>query len=105
MRAPTRFDAPSDRRQYRRHRLRAGNFPRRAGERTQRRQDRDRLERLYRDDPGTISLRRLEMSRATSTGRQPGRRRPAEVQRAREQEGGSDEDNAKLRSADHAGEG
>lgn len=65
------------------------------------RQDRDRLERLYREDPGTISLRRLEMSRA---GLEEAISRvaaaEAEVQRAREQEGGSDEDNAKLRSAD-----
>ena len=28
-------------------------------------QDRERLERLYREDPGTISLRRLEVSRAS----------------------------------------
>jgi multidrug resistance efflux pump len=65
------------------------------------RQDRDRLERLYREDPGTISLRRLEMSRA---GLEEAISRvaaaEAEVQRAREQEGGSDDDNAKLRSAD-----
>ena len=64
------------------------------------RQDRDRLERLYKEDSGTISIRRLEVSRATlqqaiaqvSAAR-------AEVQRARELEGGSDEDNAKLRAA------
>ncbi|MBO3276861.1 HlyD family secretion protein [Pseudomonas schmalbachii] len=64
------------------------------------RQDRDRLERLYREDPGTISLRRLEVSRATlvqATSQVAAA--IAEVQRAREQEGGSGEDNAKLRSA------
>jgi multidrug resistance efflux pump len=65
------------------------------------RQDRDRLERLYRDDPGAISLRRLEMSRA---GLEQAVNQvavaEAEVERAREQEGGSSEDNAKLRSAD-----
>ncbi|CAE6931302.1 MAG: hemolysin D [Pseudomonadaceae bacterium] len=64
------------------------------------RQDRDRLERLYREDAGTISLRRLEISRATleqSTSQVAAAR--AEVQRAREQEGGSGDDNAKLRSA------
>ncbi len=64
------------------------------------RQDRDRLERLYREDQGTISLRRLEISRATfqqATSQTAAAR--AEVQRAREQEGGSGEDNAKLRSA------
>ena len=66
----------------------------------QARQDRDRLERLYHDDPGTISLRRLEISRATfqeSVSKVAAAE--AEVQRAREQEGGSDEDNAQLRSA------
>ncbi|GAB3396382.1 HlyD family secretion protein [Azotobacter armeniacus] len=64
------------------------------------RQDRDRLERLYREDPGTISLRRLEISRASfaqATSQVAAAR--AEVQRAREQEGGSGEDNARLRSA------
>jgi multidrug resistance efflux pump len=64
------------------------------------RQDRDRLERLYREDKGTISLRRLEISRASfeQASSQVAASR-AEVQRAREQEGGSGEDNAKLRSA------
>jgi len=64
------------------------------------RQDRDRLERLYAEDPGTISLRRLEISRANfvQASSQVAAAR-AEVQRAREQEGGSGEDNAKLRSA------
>ena len=64
------------------------------------RQDRDRLERLYREDSGTISIRRLEVSRATlqqATAQVAAAR--AEVQRARELEGGSDEDNAKLRGA------
>ncbi|SDI18851.1 Multidrug resistance efflux pump [Pseudomonas benzenivorans] len=63
-------------------------------------QDRERLERLYREDPGTISLRRLEVSRAThvqSISQVAAAR--AEVQRAREQQGGSDEQNALLRSA------
>lgn len=64
------------------------------------RQDSTRLERLYREDPGTISLRRLEIARANLTQAisQVAAAR-AEVQRAREQEGGSEEDNAKLRSA------
>lgn len=63
-------------------------------------QDRARLERLYRDDPGTISLRRLEISRANQAkaSSQVAAAR-AEVQRARETEGGSGEDNARLRSA------
>jgi multidrug resistance efflux pump len=64
------------------------------------RQDSERLERLYREDTGTISLRRLELARASleqATSQVAAAR--AEVQRAREQEGGSEEDNAKLRSA------
>ncbi|MBD2839805.1 HlyD family secretion protein [Pseudomonas sp. JM0905a] len=64
------------------------------------RQDSDRLERLYREDPGTISVRRLEVARATleqSTSQVVAAR--AEVQRAREQQGGSEEENAQLRSA------
>jgi multidrug resistance efflux pump len=64
------------------------------------RQDRDRLERLYREDKGTISLRRLEVSRAKliqASSRVAAAQ--AEVQRARENEGGSGEDNARLRSA------
>lgn len=64
------------------------------------RQDSNRLERLYREDPGTISLRRLEVARASlATAVSQVAAARAEVQRAREQEGGSDDDNAKLRSA------
>jgi multidrug resistance efflux pump len=64
------------------------------------RQDSTRLERLYREDRGTISLRRLEIARANlaQAVSQVAAAR-AEVQRAREQEGGSEDDNAKLRSA------
>ena len=64
------------------------------------RQDSERLERLYQEDPGTISLRRLEVARATleQAVSQVAAAR-AEVQRAREQQGGSEDDNAKLRSA------
>ncbi|WAG78059.1 HlyD family secretion protein [Metapseudomonas furukawaii] len=64
------------------------------------RQDSDRLERLYREDPGTLSVRRLEVARATleqSISQVSAAR--AEVQRAREQQGGSEEENAQLRSA------
>ncbi|VVO42513.1 HlyD family secretion protein [Pseudomonas fluorescens] len=64
------------------------------------RQDNQRLEGLYREDPGTISVRLLEVSRSTreqAISKVAAAR--AEVQRAREQEGGSDEDNATLRSA------
>lgn len=64
------------------------------------RQDSQRLGRLYREDPGTISLRRLEISRAEleqSISQVAAAR--AEVQRAREQQGGNEEENAQLRSA------
>ncbi|CAG9185469.1 p-hydroxybenzoic acid efflux pump subunit AaeA [Cupriavidus laharis] len=64
------------------------------------RQDSERLERLYSEDPGTVSLRRLEVARAThtqATSQVDAAR--AEVERAREQQGGSEEDNAKMRSA------
>ncbi|WP_137807777.1 HlyD family secretion protein [Pseudomonas sp. G(2018)] len=64
------------------------------------RQDNQRLEGLYREDPGTISVRLLEVSRANheaAVSKVAAAR--AEVQRAREQEGGSEEDNALLRSA------
>ncbi|MNQ27000.1 HlyD family secretion protein [Pseudomonas sp. Irchel s3a18] len=63
-------------------------------------QDNQRLEGLYRQDPGTISVRLLEVSRANreQAVSQVAAAR-AEVQRARETEGGSDEDNAMLRSA------
>ncbi|MGE8186121.1 HlyD family secretion protein [Pseudomonas sp. NPDC086278] len=64
------------------------------------RQDNQRLEGLYREDPGTISVRLLEVSRANreQAVSQVAAAR-AEVQRAREQEGGSEEDNALMRSA------
>ena len=64
------------------------------------RQDNQRLEGLYREDRGTISVRLLEVSRANHAQAvsQVAAAR-AEVQRAREQEGGSDQDNALLRSA------
>ncbi|MHC8318942.1 HlyD family secretion protein [Pseudomonas sp. LB3P31] len=64
------------------------------------RQDNQRLEGLYRDDPGTISVRLLEVSRANREQAlsQVAAAR-AEVQRAREQEGGSEAENATLRSA------
>ncbi|MBT2339867.1 MULTISPECIES: HlyD family secretion protein [Pseudomonas] len=64
------------------------------------RQDNQRLEGLYRADPGTISVRVLEISRATREQAisQVAAAR-AEVQRAQEQEGGADENNALLRSA------
>ncbi|HVE07038.1 MAG TPA: HlyD family secretion protein [Paraburkholderia sp.] len=64
------------------------------------RQDSERLERLYREDEGTVSLRRLEVARASHEQAQSQvAAAQAEVVRAREQQGGSDTDNAQLRSA------
>ncbi|MDH1011918.1 HlyD family secretion protein [Pseudomonas nicosulfuronedens] len=64
------------------------------------RQDAERLQRLYQEDPGTVSVRRLESAQATreQAASQVAAAR-AEVERAREQQGGHDEDNAQLRSA------
>ncbi|AYF90351.1 HlyD family secretion protein [Pseudomonas sp. JS3066] len=64
------------------------------------RQDSERLERLYQQDPGTLSVRRLEGARASREQAisQVAAAR-AEVQRAREQQGGSEAENAQLRSA------
>jgi multidrug resistance efflux pump len=64
------------------------------------RQDSDRLERLYREDEGTVSLRRLEVARATHEQAQSQvAAARAEVERAREQQGGNEAENAQLRSA------
>ena len=64
------------------------------------RQDSERLERLYRDDEGTVSLRRLEVARATHEQAQSQvAAARAEVERAREQQGGNGEQNAQLRAA------
>ena len=67
---------------------------------TKARQENQRLEGLYREDPGTISVRVLEMSRTTRDAAvsQTAAAR-AEVQRAKETEGGGEDVNAKLRSA------
>jgi multidrug resistance efflux pump len=64
------------------------------------RQDSERLERLYAEDSGTVSLRRLEVARATheQAVSQVAAAR-AEVERAREQQGGGNAENAQLRSA------
>jgi multidrug resistance efflux pump len=64
-------------------------------------QDLTRLERLYTEDPGTISVRRLEISRAT-LGQAQAQVAAAEanIQQAIEQKGGDDDnDNAILKSA------
>jgi multidrug resistance efflux pump len=63
-------------------------------------QDIARLERLYEEDPGAISVRRLEISRASlEQATSQVAAAMAEVRRAVEEEGGNTLDNAKLRSA------
>jgi multidrug resistance efflux pump len=64
-------------------------------------QDYRRLERLHREDPGTISVRRLEISRASlDQARARVSAREADIQRAIEQKGGDDDvNNAILKSA------
>lgn len=64
------------------------------------RQDSDRLQRLYQEDSGTVSVRRLESARASrdqAISQAVAAR--AEVARAREQQGGHASENAQLRSA------
>ena len=62
-----------------------------------------RQERLYREDEGTISLRRLEMARASyEQARAKVTAAESEVQRAIEQIGGEGENNAKLKAAESA---
>ena len=61
------------------------------------RQDASRLERLYAEDPGTISVRRLEIARATLEQSQAGvTAAQADIQRAIEQMGGDDVENNTL---------
>jgi len=63
-------------------------------------QDARRQERLYKEDAGSISVRRLETSRsALAQARAKVQAAKAEIQRAIEQKGGEGEDNAKLKSA------
>jgi multidrug resistance efflux pump len=63
-------------------------------------QDAERLERLFKEDPGTISVRNLEIARATMVqATSQVAAAIAEVKRATEEQGGGSEDNAKLRSA------
>ncbi len=66
-------------------------------------QDAERQERLYKKDAGTISVRRLEMARASlEQARAQVTAAKAEIQRAKEQKGGEGEDNAQLKSAQSA---
>ncbi len=61
------------------------------------RQDASRLERLRAEDPGTISLRRLEISQATLVqARAQVRAAEADIQRAIEQMGGADAENNSI---------
>lgn len=63
-------------------------------------QDANRQERLYREDKGTISVRRLEVSRASlEQAKAKVLQAEAEIQRAIEQKGGEGQDNAQLKSA------
>lgn len=67
---------------------------------TKAKQDADRQERLYKEDKGAISVRRLEMARASFAQAQAKvASAEAEVQRAIEQKGGEGEKNAKLKAA------
>ncbi len=70
---------------------------------TKSKQDADRLERLYSEDPGTISVRRLEIARASLSQAEAGvAAAQAEIQRAIEQKGGEGADNARLKAAQSA---
>ena len=65
--------------------------------------DATRQERLYSDDEGTISLRRLEMARASyEQAKAKVTAAESEVQRAIEQMGGEGENNAMLKTAESA---
>jgi multidrug resistance efflux pump len=70
---------------------------------TKAKQDLDRLNRLYKEDPGTISVRRLEVSSATlkSASAKVSVAR-AEIQRAIEQKGGEEDNNANIKAAESA---
>jgi multidrug resistance efflux pump len=62
--------------------------------------DASRQERLYADDPGAISVRRLEIAQATrDEARSQVRRAEADLRKAEESAGDSGESNAQLRSA------
>ncbi|MCP3866828.1 MAG: HlyD family secretion protein [Gammaproteobacteria bacterium] len=66
--------------------------------------DSNRLKRLYREDPGTISVRRLEVSQATlDQARAQVSAAESDIQRAIEQKGGEDDEtNSILKSAESA---
>jgi len=65
--------------------------------------DANRLRRLYREDPGTISVRRLEIAQASlAQARAKVDAAEAEIQRAIEQKGGDEEENTILKTAQSA---
>jgi len=65
--------------------------------------DANRLQRLYREDPGTISVRRLEIAQASlAQARAQVDAAEAEIQRAIEQKGGDEEENTILKTAQSA---
>ena len=62
--------------------------------------DASRLEKLYQEDPGAISLRRLEIAQSTrDEARSKTRRAEADMRKAQEAAGQQDENNAELLSA------
>lgn len=64
------------------------------------RKDAERLERLYREDPGAISVRRLEIAQASyEAAMAQVDAAEADIQRAIEQMGGDEEDNTILKTA------
>lgn len=65
--------------------------------------DANRQQRMYREDPGTISVRRLESSQASwEQAKAKVSAAEAEIRRAIEQMGGEDDDNAQLKAAQSA---
>jgi multidrug resistance efflux pump len=62
--------------------------------------DASRQERLYEEDPGAISVRRLEIAQATrEEARSKARRAEADLRKAQEAAGDSGNDNAQMQSA------
>jgi multidrug resistance efflux pump len=62
--------------------------------------DASRQERLYQEDPGAISVRRLEIAQASrEEARAKAKRAEADLRKAQESAGESGDDNAQLRSA------
>ena len=92
---------PPGRRRQRRRRGGAGQPDRGTGQRRQDRKEATRLDRLYKQDPGTISIRRLEVAQASwDQSKAQVTAAQADIQRAIEQMGGDDaENNTILKTA------